>query len=220
MPESDDKRARRGTIALFAAAAALAAVGLGLLFTGHGGAERAGRRAAASSVPQEAGTVSPSSPTPPRTGSAHTAETAEASPAPSSLPAPIQKAARDFTIAWASHDARPGRDTSYDDASRRAAAYAVGDLAVDLRTHKSGTAAAQQWLRWTARRAQVTASVIGVSLPDGAPAPTPDAGFARVAYRVTEKPVSGPSSVSVQHVALKLRRTDDGHWYVTGLPDA
>ncbi|MFD7900517.1 hypothetical protein [Streptomyces sp. NPDC059743] len=220
MPETDDKRARRGTIALFTAAAALAALGLGLLFTGHGGAEHAGPRTAAGSAAQDAGTSSPASPTPPSTRTAHTAETTEASPASASLPAPMQKAARDFTIAWASHDARPGRDTSYDDASRRAAAYAASDLAADLRTHKSGTAAEQQWLRWTAQRVQVTASVTGVSLPDGAPAPTSSAGLARVAYRVTERPASGPSSVSVQHVALKLHRADDGRWHVTGLPDA
>ncbi|TGA97456.1 hypothetical protein E2651_31430 [Streptomyces sp. MZ04] len=122
-------------------------------------------------------------------------------------------------IAWASHDARPGKDTSYDDASRRAADHAAGDLAKDLRTRASGSAGARQWLDWKDDRVQVTATVLQVSLPDGAPAPTGDSGFARVLYKVTQKPATGPSTESEEQVALKLRLGGDGNWRVVGLPD-
>ncbi|RLU82059.1 hypothetical protein CTZ27_31410 [Streptomyces griseocarneus] len=132
----------------------------------------------------------------------------------------MQEAARAFTLAWSGHDARPGKDASYGDASRRAAAYTAGELTTELRNRASGTAGAQQWLRWKNGQVQVTAEVLHVTLPDGAPAPTRDSGFARVIYRVTEKPATGPSVTSEQHVALKLRRGDDGTWRVVGLPNA
>ncbi|MFI6689294.1 hypothetical protein [Streptomyces sp. NPDC050485] len=138
---------------------------------------------------------------------------------PSPLPTPIQSAANAFTTAWASHDARPGRDTSFDDASRRAAAYTDGVLAEDLRTHTSGSAGAQQWLGWKDRQVQVTVAVLRVSLPDGAPAPTEDSGFARVIYKLTETPAKGPATESEQQVALKLRRSADGSWRVVELPN-
>ncbi|MBT1187891.1 hypothetical protein HET69_28870 [Streptomyces sp. CJ_13] len=131
----------------------------------------------------------------------------------------MQEAARAFTTAWASHDARPGRDTSFDDASRRAAAYADGDLAEDLRTHTGGSAGRQQWLNWRDRQVQVTVTVLRVSLPDGAPTPSEASGFARVIYKLTETPASGPATESEEHVALKLRRGADGSWRVVGLPN-
>ncbi|MFD8732332.1 hypothetical protein [Streptomyces sp. NPDC059611] len=131
----------------------------------------------------------------------------------------MQEAARSFTTAWASHDARPGRDTAYGDASRRAAAYADGDLAADLRDYTSGSAGGRQWQSWKDRQVQVTVTVLQVSLPDGAPALTEDSGFARVIYKLTEKPASGPAVESEEHVALKLRRIADGSWRVVGLPN-
>jgi hypothetical protein len=221
MPETDDRRARRGTIALFTVAAALGVLGAALLLTGSGGSEHAEPPAAPMSSPHQAGSGRPVSATPRTTDPQPTAGTSQTplAEAPVSLPAPMQKAARDFTIAWASHDARPGRDASYDDASSRAAAYAAGDLAADLRARGSGTAGVQQWRNWTERQVQVTCSVVQVSLPDGAPAPTRDGGFARVIYRVTEKPAAGPSTESVANVALKLRR-EGGTWRVVGLPGA
>ncbi|KOU73188.1 hypothetical protein ADK61_24175 [Streptomyces sp. XY66] len=127
--------------------------------------------------------------------------------------------ARAFAMAWASHDARPGRDSSFDDASRRAAAYAAGDLAEDLRTHTSGSAGTQQWLSWKDRQVQVTVTVLRVSLPDGAPAPSEDSSFARVIYKLKESPDKGPATESEEHVALKLRRGADGSWRVVGLPN-
>ena len=224
MPETDDRRARGGTIALFTAAAALGVLGVALLFTGSGGSEQADPPAVPHSSSHQAGSRRPvsSASSTPRTTASRPATDSSQTPlaeAPVSLPAPIQKVARAFTVAWASHDARPGRDTSYDDASSRAAANAAGDLAADLRARRSGTAAVQQWREWTERRVQVTCSVVQVSLPNGAPAPTRDGGFARVIYRVTEKPAAGPSTESVANVALKLRR-EGGTWRVVGLPDA
>ncbi|MEU0214109.1 hypothetical protein ABZ281_02935 [Streptomyces sp. NPDC006265] len=132
---------------------------------------------------------------------------------------PIQEAARAFTTAWASHDARPGRDASFDDASRRAAAYADGDLAEDLRTHTSGNAGRQQWLNWRDSQVQVTVTILRVALPDGAPAPTEDSAFARVIYRLAETPAKGAATESEEQVALKLRRGADGSWRVVGLPN-
>ncbi|WP_331736313.1 hypothetical protein OG605_39530 (plasmid) [Streptomyces xanthophaeus] len=223
MPKTDVTRVRaqRGTIALFATAAVLAAVGI-VLFLGLGGAERpdASDPSARTAAPSAAATGSSSGSARPATASpaAEPSETPAASD-PSPLPAPLQEAARAFTTAWASHDARPGRDTSFDDASRRAAAYADGDLAEDLRTHTGGSASRQQWLNWRDRQVQVTVTVLRVSLPDGAPAPSEDSGFARVIYRLTETPASGPATESEEHVALKLRRGTDGSWRVVGLPN-
>ncbi|MEV6583542.1 hypothetical protein AB0M92_35970 [Streptomyces sp. NPDC051582] len=226
MPKTDVARARaqRGTIALFAAAAVLAAVGVAL-FLGLGGSDRpaAPEPSARTAAPSAAATGSSSGSARPTTASpvAEPSEPSESPVAsePSSLPSPLQEAARAFTTAWASHDARPGRDTSFDDASRRAAAYADGDLAEDLRTHTGGSAGRRQWLNWKDRQVQVTVTVLRVSLPDGAPAPTEDSAFARVIYRLSETPATGTAVASEEQVALKLRRGADGSWRVVGLPN-
>ncbi|MFF6979483.1 hypothetical protein ACFZAV_17430 [Streptomyces sp. NPDC008343] len=226
MPKSHAARVRaqRGTIALFAAAAVLAAVGVTLLI-GLRGAERP---TGSDSTPR---TAAPSTTaTGNGSGSARPAKTSPASPVaepsespavsePSSLPAPVQEAARAFTTAWASHDARPGGDTSFDDASRRASAYAAGDLAEDLRTHTSGSAGGQQWLSWRDRQVHVTVAVLRVSVPDGAPAPSEESSFARVIYKLTETPAKGHATESEEQVALKLRRGADGSWRVVELPN-
>ncbi|MFI2906668.1 hypothetical protein ACG2OD_00135 [Streptomyces sp. PDY-4] len=223
MPQTDAARARtqRATITLFVAAAVLATVGVTLLF----GLPDEADRPATDSTPVTASSSAPA------VGSASGGtRPAEASPAaepptspehlsPRQVPTPVEDAARSFVTAWASHDARPGRDTSYDDASRRAATYAAGDLAEDLRTHTSGSAARQQWLSWKDHQVQVTVAVLRVSLPDGAPAPSEDSAFARVIYKLTETPAKGPASQSEEHVALKLRRGADGSWRVAGLPN-
>ncbi|WP_060879991.1 Cif family virulence factor [Streptomyces scabiei] len=223
MPKTDVARARaqRGTIALFAAAAVLAAVGVAL-FLGLGGSDRpaAPESSPPTAAPSAAATRSSSGSARPTTASpiAEPSESPVASK-PSSLSAPLQEAARAFTTAWASHDARPGRDTSFDDASRRAAAYADGDLAEDLRTHTGGSAGRRQWLNWKDHQVQVTVTVLRVSLPDGAPAPTEDSAFTRVIYRLTETPATGAATASEEQVALKLRRGADGSWRVVGLPN-
>jgi hypothetical protein len=223
MPKTDVARARaqRGTIALFAAAAVLAAIGVAL-FLGLDGSDRpaAPASSARTAAPSAVATGSSSGSARPTTASpvAEPSESPAASE-PSSLPAPLQEAARAFTSAWASHDARPGRDTSFDDASRRAATYADGDLAEDLRTHTGGSAGRRQWLNWKDRQVQVTVTVLRVSLPDGAPAPSEGSAFARVIYRLTETPATGAATASEEQVALKLRRGADGSWRVMGLPN-
>ncbi|WP_234315802.1 hypothetical protein [Streptomyces sp. NRRL F-5527] len=227
MPKTDAARVRaqRGTIALFVAAAVLAAVGVALLLGLGGGESPAGSGSAPrTTAPSSAAVGNGKDDTPP----AETSPNAEPSgshdvpspdPDPAPVPAPVDEVARAFTTAWASHDARPGRDSSFDDASRRAAAYAAGDLAEDLRTHTSGSAGTQQWLSWKDRQIQVTVTVLRVSLPDGAPAPSEDSSFARVIYKLKESPAKGPATESEEQVALKLRRGADGSWRVVGLPN-
>lgn len=222
MPKSDVSRARtaqRGTIVLFVAAAVLAAAGVALLL-GLGGSERPDAAGSTSvSTAPSASAAGNGSGGPHSAGApdgAAPSESPEAEPRP--VPTPVEEAARAFTTAWASHDARPGGDASFDDASRRAAAYADGDLAEDLRTHTSGSAGGQQWLSWKDRQVQVTVTVLRVSLPDGAPAPSEDSSFARVIYKLTETPAKGSATESEEQVALKLRRVPDGSWRVVGLP--
>lgn len=218
MSETDAKPARRGTLALFTASAVLAVVGVFLLF-GTDSGERSATDAPASTAAPSPGSVDRKSPAPHASSSTPAASAFAEPEAPRTVPEPAQDTARAFVIAWASHDARPGGDASYEDASRRAADHAAGALAKDLRTRTSGSAAARQWRNWKADRVQVTATVTRVSLPDGAPAPTEDSGFARVLYKVTQKPAAGPSTESQRHVALKLRRGQDGTWRVVGLPN-
>lgn len=227
MPKTDAARVRaqRGTIALFVAAAALAAVGVVLLL-GLGGGERpvgsgsAPRTTAPSSVAVGNGNDdAPSAEASPDAEPSGSHDVPDPDPDLEPVPAPVDEVARAFATAWASHDARPGRDSSFDDASRRAAAYAAGDLAEDLRTHTSGSAGTQQWLSWKDRQVQVTVTVLRVSLPDGAPSPSEDSSFARVIYKLKESPAKGTATESEEHVALKLRRGADGSWRVVGLPN-
>ncbi|EDY52565.1 hypothetical protein SSCG_05593 [Streptomyces clavuligerus] len=234
MPTSDAARARaaqRSTIVLFAASAVLAVVGAALLL-GLGRAERpatpgpAPRATTSSAAAAGGGTQSarpsagPASLPPMRTWpGAQPAESPAVHQGPKPVPAPVAEAARAFVTAWASHDARPGRDSSLDDASRRAADYAAGDLAEDLLTHTSGSAGTQEWLGWKDRQVRVTVTVLRVSLPDGAPTPSEDSSFARVIYKLKESPARGSATESEEQVALKLRRGADGSWRVVGLPN-
>ncbi|MEU8544656.1 hypothetical protein AB0C52_32450 [Streptomyces sp. NPDC048717] len=222
MPKSDAARSRaaqRGTIALFVVAAVLAAAGVAL-FPGLGGTERPDVGGSTSVTTAPSPSVAGNGSGGPRSaGASDGAQPSKSSEAePRAVPTPVEEAARSFTIAWASHNARPGGDASFDDASRRSAAYADGDLAEDLRTHTSGSAGAQQWLSWKDRQVQVTVAVLRVSLPDGAPAPSEDSSFARVIYKLTESPAKGAATESEEQVALKLRRMPDGSWRVVGLP--
>ncbi|MFF9458765.1 hypothetical protein [Streptomyces flaveolus] len=225
MPKTDDApvRAQRTTIALFVAATVLAAVGVALLF-GLGGGEppadsgsapRTTARSSATARNGNDGTLPAEVSLDAEPSGSHDAP----DPKPVPAPAPVDEVARAFATAWASHDVRPGRDASFDDASRRAAAYAAEDLAEDLRTHTSGSAGRQQWLSWKDRQVRVTVTVLRVSLPDGAPPPSEDSSFARVIYKLTESPAKGPVTESEEHMALKLHRGADGGWRVVGLPN-
>lgn len=220
MPIADARRRHCGTIALFAASAVLAAVGVALLLSVRGAGLPAAASASPSASAPSAGATRQgvTDPRPARSLPEAQPSLSGAAAGPSSVPAPMDESARAFTLAWASHDARPGRDGSYDDASRRAAVFADADLAEDLRTHTSGSAGRRQWRSWQERQVRVTVTLLRVSLPDGAPAPSPDSGLARVIYKVTEAPAHGAPTESEQHVALKLRRGGDGTWRVAGLP--
>ncbi|NUU20919.1 MAG: hypothetical protein HOV68_05295 [Streptomycetaceae bacterium] len=134
------------------------------------------------------------------------------------LPLPVTAVATAFTQAWASHDARPGKDVAYADAAARAAQFADGKLAAWLRTPNERPPLA--WTDWIRTQANVTAQVTSVHQPDGAPTPTAQLAQARVFYRVTVSPATGPSTWSDAQVALELRTDSAGAWKVTALPYA
>ncbi|MBV9022730.1 MAG: hypothetical protein JO362_02715 [Streptomycetaceae bacterium] len=220
MPHTDQRRPRpAGTVAVFAASALLASIGIGLLLYPPSAAHRSAAHPGPTASPE------PSTPVPPTATSAALAA-ASASPGssapptqtPLALPEPIAAAARAFTVAWAGHDARPGHDSSFNDAARRAAAYAGKQLAAQLTTASPG--AARQWDQWTAERARVTAQITTAAVPDGAPAPTPDAAYVRVRYRLTVTPATGRPTTTDQQVALELQPDQAGTWLVTSLPNA
>ena len=136
----------------------------------------------------------------------------------SAHPRNITAVARGFVLAWASHDARPGKDASYTDAAERATAYTDRALAAQLSLSTPG--AARQWQQWTAARARVTADITRIAVPDGAPAPTADTAWVRVRYRLTVTPAIARATSSDEQVALKLKRSTAGAWLVTALPYA
>ncbi|WP_328372940.1 hypothetical protein OG800_49365 (plasmid) [Streptomyces sp. NBC_00445] len=118
--------------------------------------------------------------------------------------------------AWTGHDARPGRDASYNDAARRAAAHADHDLAAQLPRTTPGTT--RQWQQWSADKAQVSATITRIAVPDGAPPPSADTAWVRVRYRLTVTPATGSASATDEAVVLKLQRSTAGSWLVTALP--
>ncbi|MFB8291280.1 hypothetical protein [Kitasatospora purpeofusca] len=134
------------------------------------------------------------------------------------IPAAVEQVARRFVTAWASHDARPGRDTGFEDAGRRASAVASPDLGADLSSPRP--AAARRWEELRSQQAQVVAEVIEVALPDGAPAPTDAVAVVRVTYRVTVTAPGTPTTVALEQAALEVRAGTDDTWRVTALPNA
>ncbi|MCX5216196.1 hypothetical protein OG689_44480 [Kitasatospora sp. NBC_00240] len=134
------------------------------------------------------------------------------------LPGPVADTARRFTLAWATHDARPGADTAYQEAARRAAPYTAPDLAAELAASRQG--ADRVWEQWRAHQTRITAEVTAVTIPDGAPSPTETRALARVHYRLTIAPTDGQPTTTDEQVALELRRGTDGTWRVTALPNA
>lgn len=134
------------------------------------------------------------------------------------LPQDIAKVAADFAAAWASHDARPGKDSAYTEAGKRAAVYASPDLGASISTPRASTNSV--WRQWTADKTTVTATVLKVSIPDGAPAPTATSALARVVYRLTTAPEKGQATTETKQVAIQLERGADGTWRVIALPYA
>ncbi|WP_331727061.1 hypothetical protein [Streptomyces sp. NBC_00280] len=204
------------TIALFVAAALLAVLGIALLVTPADPSPSDAAIAAPSSTSRPTTTTDeePARPQP----SATAPSLASLTPSTTStgaLPREASDVARKFTSAWASHDAR--RDTAFSDAGRRAAAYASGDLATDLR--ETSTRSAHQWQEWKATGTRVTAKVTGVERPDGAPAPSNHLAYARVFYDLVVAPEHGTAQHSTEQLALELRQDSSG-WRVTALPNA
>jgi hypothetical protein len=136
---------------------------------------------------------------------------------PRALPEPVTSAARRFTIAWIETDARPGGDAA-DDAPKRAAEFAGPGLANQLRTLPDQ--ASRQWQQWSTAQARISAEVLRVTVPDGAPDPTSDAAWARVLFRMTVSPAIGPATTTDEQLALELHRDAAGSWRVTDLPNA
>ncbi|MGY3677264.1 hypothetical protein [Streptomyces sp. TE33382] len=226
MPHTDRQRRPRtaGTVALLAASALLACVGIALLTHGPSSAPRsasaptaAGTRAKSSTEPSG---IAPSRPaaTPSSSTSPSPSPAGDEAPSVAPVPEDVATASRRFVLAWTGHDARPGKDGSYDDAARRAGAYVSKDLAEQLTTTSAGSA--RQWQQWTQAQALVAAEISRVAVPDGAPAPTADTAWVRVWYRLTITPAAGKPTGTDEQVALKLQRNQAGTWLVTALPDA
>jgi len=226
MPHTDRQRRPRtaGTVALLAASALLACVGIALLTHKPSSAPRP-TAAPTAATTRATSSTEPSNSAPSRVAAAPSSSTSPfPSPAGDDAPsvAPVSEdvaaAARRFVLAWTGHDARPGKDGSYDDAARRAGAYVSKDLAEQLTTASAGSA--RQWQQWTQAQALVTPEISRVAVPDGAPAPTADTAWVRVWYRLTVTPAAGKPTGTDEQVALKLQRSQAGTWLVAALPDA
>ncbi|WP_432139660.1 hypothetical protein [Streptomyces sp. bgisy154] len=211
-------------MALLAASALLACLGITLLT--HGPSPTPSSAPAATAAPTrvesstEPSDSAPSRPAATPSASISPSPTPASADAPSATPVPedVATVARRFVLAWTGHDARPGKDGSYDDAARRAGAYVGKDLAEQLTTTSAGSA--RQWQQWTQAQALVAAEISQLAVPDGAPAPTADTAWVRVWYRLTVTPAAGKPSGTDEQVALKLQRSQAGTWLVTALPDA
>nr|BEK71286.1 hypothetical protein KPHV_85130 [Kitasatospora purpeofusca] len=212
---------KAATAALFATAVALAVTGALLLGLAPGRGSTP-QRPATATTGAETALPRPSAvhttPGSPLTGPSASSSPTGESEQDTTVPAPVEQAARLFVTAWASHDARPGRDTSFEDAGRRASAFASPELGADLSTTRPATA--RRWEELRGQQAQIVAEVAEVKLPDGAPAPTDAIAFVRVTYQVTVTTPGAPASVTLEHVALEVRAGTDDSWRVTALPNA
>ncbi len=131
------------------------------------------------------------------------------------LPKDVERTARVFTTAYAEHDARDGRDSSYADAGARAARLAAGELASVLSQRRPSQDAA--WATLRAEKAHQTVKVTSTAVPDGAPAVTASSALVRVGYTLTTTPKSGQARRDSEQLALRLEHTSEG-WRVTALP--
>ncbi|MEU6295283.1 hypothetical protein [Streptomyces erythrochromogenes] len=131
------------------------------------------------------------------------------------LPADVTQTARAFTTAYAEHDARDGKDTSFADAGARAAQFASGDLVPILGQKRPSQEAA--WAALRTEQARQTVEITSTAVPDGASAPTRAVALVRVSYTLTTTPASGPARRNGEQLALRLEHTSQG-WRVTALP--
>ncbi|MEN8656135.1 hypothetical protein ABCR94_37575 [Streptomyces sp. 21So2-11] len=137
------------------------------------------------------------------------------SPSNAFLPKNVERTARAFATAYASRDARDGKDSSYADAGARAARLSTGELAGILAQKRPSQDAA--WAALRAEKARQTVKVTSAAVPDGAPAVTQSSGLVRVGYILTTTPKSGRAGRSSEQLALRLEQTPHG-WRVTALP--
>jgi hypothetical protein len=131
------------------------------------------------------------------------------------LPRDVDRTARLFTAAYAEHDARDGKDSSYAEAGARAARLAAGELVGILGQKRQGQDAA--WAALRAEKAHQTVKVTSAVVPDGAPAVTASSALVRVSYTLTTTPKSGHARRSSEQLALRLDHSSKG-WRVTALP--
>ncbi|GAB2777590.1 hypothetical protein [Streptomyces daliensis] len=127
----------------------------------------------------------------------------------------MERVARDFTTAYAQHDARHGGDRSYAEAGARAAKFASGELADVLSQQRPSQGKA--WAALRAEQARQKVKVTSAVVPDGAPAVSASSALVRVGYTLTTAPESGQPRRSSEQLVVRLERTSEG-WRVTALP--
>lgn len=199
MPRTDRQRhpGAAGTVALLVGSALLGGLGLYLLADGP------------SSPPPSISAPSTSAPALPSRSSADASPALrEGEASPAAVPEAIEEVARHFVLAWSGHE-----DSSYADATRRAASYASADLAEQLTTH-----AAVSGYQWEHQDAPIAVEIRGISVPDGAPAPTTDTAWVRVRYQSSVTSAMGRINKTDEQVTLKLQRDLADTWRVTALP--
>ncbi|MEU9255743.1 hypothetical protein AB0D66_28330 [Streptomyces sp. NPDC048270] len=212
-----DQKSRFGTATIAVTALLLAGLGVGLLIWPFDGNPATANPQAPKAATGPVTVPAPAQWPPPPATPSPSATPARDEPV-AAVPAELSNLAHAFVEAWSSHDARQGKDASYEDAGRRAAAFASPALADQLSASTSGTA--RQWKRWSDAKAQVTAAVSDVLIPDGAPAPTADLAYLRVHYTVTVTSAGTQPTRDEEQVALEARRDPSGKWCVVALPFA
>jgi hypothetical protein len=122
-----------------------------------------------------------------------------------------------YVTAAGTHDARPGRDTSFLDSYRRTRPYVTDGLFREVTApSRRGD---YEWAQWLAGKATVTVTVQRTGVPDGAPAPTATTAYVRVVFTQTVRPTAGAGGPTVTTNALNLlvSRSAGGRWLVSKL---
>ncbi|MEU2354530.1 hypothetical protein ABZ599_16435 [Streptomyces misionensis] len=203
--------------ALFAAAVLLAVAGILLLIT-FPGRQGSAEPPIATATSQGPSTTPRTAPAASKSALRHTAPLDQAPSASGFVPPEAADTARRFVVAWASHDASPGHDTSFSDAGRRAAVYATDELATQLRD--PGSRSARLWQQWVADKTRMSCTVDRVAIPDGAPAATVTRVYVRVLYTCTNRSAGRPVTRSHEQLALEMHRDPSGAWRVGAIVNA
>ncbi|MEN3357442.1 MAG: hypothetical protein V7637_1424 [Mycobacteriales bacterium] len=126
--------------------------------------------------------------------------------------------ARAYALTVNTHDARPGKDAGFIDSYVHARPYVSPQLYTLISApSRRGD---YLWAGWVKLHATVTAEVVRVAVPDGAPAPTATSAHVRVQFRQLVTPhVAGARAPAptLDAVSLVVTRNSDGHWLVTQL---